>query len=464
MLTPRRDIAIVFQDYGKALLPWRTAAGNVSLALEASGIASSQRAARIDELLKKVGLPGHAGKYPAEMSGGMQQRLQIARCLAQEPKALLMDEPFGALDAMTRQGLQDEVLSLVEASKATVHFRHPRSGRGDLSGRPRHRSVAASRPHRHRAQDRSAAAARSADDTGRSRVSAAATRTVRFHQGFGSMIPERAKALLLPVAALVLLEIWARAIHLQSDSLAPPSAVAAALVEAFKDGSVLTATRDTLISAFAGLGDRRRRRPCARHCLGDFPHLRPADGGHHRGDPSHPVHCAAADRPDRVGFRIPHGDRDRRIRLCLADPDPEPRRGRRNRAAADRGIARAAAFSGRSGPQDHHSGGAAADFSRVPPRGRHRPDCSRHGRNRDQPDRTWRRDHDGAAGAAARPDAGLSVVDRRDRICAEHRPPPGAASTVRTRGTGGRRHEPLRTGLARRQLPRLPRVSLRYGR
>jgi NitT/TauT family transport system permease protein len=67
------------------------------------------------------------------------------------------------------------------------------------------------------------------------------------------MIPERAKAFLLPVATLVLLEIWARAIHLQSDSLAPPSAVAIALVEAFKDGSVLTATRDTLISAFAGL-------------------------------------------------------------------------------------------------------------------------------------------------------------------------------------------------------------------
>jgi NitT/TauT family transport system permease protein len=67
------------------------------------------------------------------------------------------------------------------------------------------------------------------------------------------MIPERAKAFLLPVAALVLLEIWARAIHLQSDSLAPPSAVVSALVEAFKDGSVLIATRDTLVSAFAGL-------------------------------------------------------------------------------------------------------------------------------------------------------------------------------------------------------------------
>jgi NitT/TauT family transport system ATP-binding protein len=122
MHAPRRDVAIVFQDYGKALLPWRTAAGNVALALETIGMPKAQRPARIDELLKKVGLPNHAAKYPAEMSGGMQQRLQIARCLAQEPKALLMDEPFGALDAMTRQGLQDEVLSLLDASKATVIF------------------------------------------------------------------------------------------------------------------------------------------------------------------------------------------------------------------------------------------------------------------------------------------------------------------------------------------------------
>jgi NitT/TauT family transport system ATP-binding protein len=122
MSQPRRDIAIVFQDYGKALLPWRTAAGNISLALEAAGLAPAARAAKISMLLEKVGLPHHAEKYPAEMSGGMQQRLQIARCLAQEPKALLMDEPFGALDAMTRQGLQDEVLALVKASDATVLF------------------------------------------------------------------------------------------------------------------------------------------------------------------------------------------------------------------------------------------------------------------------------------------------------------------------------------------------------
>ncbi|MBR1220313.1 ABC transporter ATP-binding protein [Bradyrhizobium sp. U87765 SZCCT0131] len=122
MSGPRRDVAIVFQDYGKALLPWRTATGNVSLALEAAGIAAAERPARIATLLARVGLPEHGAKYPSEMSGGMQQRLQIARCLAQEPVVLLMDEPFGALDAMTRQGLQDEVLALVAASGATVIF------------------------------------------------------------------------------------------------------------------------------------------------------------------------------------------------------------------------------------------------------------------------------------------------------------------------------------------------------
>lgn len=119
---PRQDIAIVFQDYGNALLPWRTAAGNVSLALEASGMPKPQRAERIQDLLQKMGLESHADKYPSQMSGGMQQRLQIARCLAQRPSVLLMDEPFGALDAMTRQALQDEVLAITATTKATVFF------------------------------------------------------------------------------------------------------------------------------------------------------------------------------------------------------------------------------------------------------------------------------------------------------------------------------------------------------
>lgn len=119
---PASDVAIVFQDYAKALLPWRTVAGNVSLALEAARVDKRERGDRIAGLLAKVGLAAHAHKYPGQLSGGMQQRLQIARCLAQEPALLLMDEPFGALDAMTRQSLQDEILRLVEESATTVLF------------------------------------------------------------------------------------------------------------------------------------------------------------------------------------------------------------------------------------------------------------------------------------------------------------------------------------------------------
>jgi len=119
---PSSDIAFVFQDYTKALLPWRTAAQNVALALEARKYPRHDRAPFIERLLHKVGLADHATKYPAEMSGGMQQRLQIARCLAQEPSVMLMDEPFGALDAMTRQSLQDEVLSIVASTGTSVLF------------------------------------------------------------------------------------------------------------------------------------------------------------------------------------------------------------------------------------------------------------------------------------------------------------------------------------------------------
>ena len=119
---PSRDVAIVFQDYSRALLPWRTAAGNVSLALEAIGMPRAERADRIEALLSKVGLAQHAAKYPSQLSGGMQQRLQIARSLAQGASILLMDEPFGALDAMTRQSLQDEVLELAADTGATVLF------------------------------------------------------------------------------------------------------------------------------------------------------------------------------------------------------------------------------------------------------------------------------------------------------------------------------------------------------
>jgi len=119
---PSRERAIIFQDYSKALLPWRTVAGNVALSLEARGVPASERSGIIDGLLVKMGLAQAKTLFPSQLSGGMQQRVQIARCLAQKPKLLLMDEPFGALDAMTRQALQDEILVLTEENKVTTIF------------------------------------------------------------------------------------------------------------------------------------------------------------------------------------------------------------------------------------------------------------------------------------------------------------------------------------------------------
>ena len=122
---PSRERAIIFQDYSKALLPWRTVRGNVALSLEARNVPAAEQDAIIDGLLVSMGLSGAKEQFPGQLSGGMQQRVQIARCLAQDPKLLLMDEPFGALDAMTRQTLQDEILQLVaEKQIATVFITH----------------------------------------------------------------------------------------------------------------------------------------------------------------------------------------------------------------------------------------------------------------------------------------------------------------------------------------------------
>src|SRR5215471_18608365 len=117
-----RDRAIIFQDYSKALLPWRTVAGNIALSLEAGGVAEPEKGRRVEALLAKMQLSPAAAQYPGQLSGGMQQRVQIARCLAQQPKLLLMDEPFGALDAITRQTLQDEIARLAAEERTTVVF------------------------------------------------------------------------------------------------------------------------------------------------------------------------------------------------------------------------------------------------------------------------------------------------------------------------------------------------------
>jgi NitT/TauT family transport system ATP-binding protein len=119
---PSRSRVIVFQDYGRALLPWRKVWANVALALESRGIPKGERRDRAYALLERMGLTAVGEYFPGQLSGGMQQRVQIARALALEPQLLLMDEPFGALDAMTRQGLQDEIARLALEQQITVVF------------------------------------------------------------------------------------------------------------------------------------------------------------------------------------------------------------------------------------------------------------------------------------------------------------------------------------------------------
>ena len=118
---PGLDRSVVFQQY--TLLPWRTAQANVELALEASGgLTRRERADRAREYLDLVGLSDFAGRFPHELSGGMKQRVAIARSLSHQPQVLLMDEPFGALDAQTRERLQEELLSIWRRTGTTVVF------------------------------------------------------------------------------------------------------------------------------------------------------------------------------------------------------------------------------------------------------------------------------------------------------------------------------------------------------
>jgi NitT/TauT family transport system ATP-binding protein len=115
-----QDYGIAFQQAG--LLPWRTVRANIELPLELHGVGRAGRAARATELLELVGLPDFAGHFPHQLSGGMQQRVAIARALAEQPSLLLMDEPFGALDEMTRERMQTELVGICQESQAAVMF------------------------------------------------------------------------------------------------------------------------------------------------------------------------------------------------------------------------------------------------------------------------------------------------------------------------------------------------------
>jgi NitT/TauT family transport system ATP-binding protein len=117
---PSQERAMVFQEFG--LLPWRTVAGNIELGLELKGTSATERARRAADLIKLVGLDGFESHYPHELSGGMKQRVGLARALATEPQVLLMDEPFAALDAQTRDLMQTELLQIWERTKKTVLF------------------------------------------------------------------------------------------------------------------------------------------------------------------------------------------------------------------------------------------------------------------------------------------------------------------------------------------------------
>ena len=118
---PPADVSLVFQDYSSSLLPWRTVARNVELPLEGR-LDKVERHARVAETLEMVGLADRANDRPFELSGGMQQRVQLARALASRPAALLMDEPFGALDALTKADLEDHLLDIFAATSTTVVF------------------------------------------------------------------------------------------------------------------------------------------------------------------------------------------------------------------------------------------------------------------------------------------------------------------------------------------------------
>ena len=120
VVAPGPERAMVFQEY--ALFPWMTVEANVAFGLEMKGAPPAERRARVDALLRMLHLQDFRKRFPKDLSGGMRQRVAIARVLAIDPPMLLMDEPFGALDALTRRNLQDELLRIWAELKKTIVF------------------------------------------------------------------------------------------------------------------------------------------------------------------------------------------------------------------------------------------------------------------------------------------------------------------------------------------------------
>src|SRR3954469_10030393 len=119
---PPERMALVFQDFSRSLFPWMTVAANVDFPLRRKAIAKGERRQAVEEALASVGLEGFGARYPWQLSGGMQQRVAIARGLAYRPEILLMDEPFASVDAQTRADLEDLVLRLRHDYGVTIVF------------------------------------------------------------------------------------------------------------------------------------------------------------------------------------------------------------------------------------------------------------------------------------------------------------------------------------------------------
>lgn len=117
---PGPERGLVFQEYG--LFPWLTVRGNMAFGLSCRGMPQRERDAVIDKYITLTGLTGFENRYPSELSGGMKQRVAIGRTLANDPHVLLMDEPFGAVDALTRESLQDEILRIWKVERKTILF------------------------------------------------------------------------------------------------------------------------------------------------------------------------------------------------------------------------------------------------------------------------------------------------------------------------------------------------------